>query len=102
MSIEYANQAALRRRSALRSGRYPIELVDRWVNEVETLIEHKNRVVPEPLITEIAGFLGLTDTGIYRRLRRSGKPEAGTLLEMLFLVEERLLWRATRLKKAWP
>jgi hypothetical protein len=102
MSIQYANEAALRRHSALRSRRYPIELVDSWVNEVETLIEHKNRVVPEPLITEIAGFLGQTDTRIYRRLRRNGKPDTGTLLEILFEVEERLLWRATRLKKAWP
>jgi hypothetical protein len=95
LSIQCANDAALRRRNALRSRRYPIELVDNWLTELENLMEHEDPVVPEPLIIEIAAFLGRLDPRLYRRLWSKGKRATTNVLDTLFEVEEVLLLRVS-------
>jgi hypothetical protein len=100
MSIRRSNEAALRRRNALLSRRHPIDVVDGWLGEVETLIEHNCPVVPEGLMTEIAAFLGRLDTRLWRldarlsrRLRRNAARETSIVLDVLFEAQELLLLR---------
>jgi hypothetical protein len=50
-----------------------------------------NPVVPEPLMTEIAGFIGRLDSRLYRRLQRRGARKTARVLSLLFEAEERLL-----------
>lgn len=91
MSIRFANEQALRRRNPLRSRRRPIQLIDHWLAQVETLIERNDRIVPEPLVGEIAGFLGELDPPLHRRLQRNSKREALRVLDVLFEAEEQFL-----------
>jgi hypothetical protein len=95
ISIRSANEAAVRRDNALFSRRRPVQLLDKWLSQVEFLIEHDERVVPEPLTAEIAGFLATLDTGLHRRLRRKGRLEAGQVLDVLFEAEELFLPRVS-------
>jgi len=91
VSIRRAHQLALRRRKARDTRRHPISLVDRWLSEVETLLEQNHQVVPMPLITEIAGFLRLLDGRLYQRLRSNDKRDSLQVLGVLFEAEEQLL-----------
>lgn len=91
MSIRFADEEALRRRNAVRSRRRPIQLIDHWLSQVETLIERDDRVVPEPLIGEIARFVRKLDPRLLGRLRRNSKREASRVLDVLFEAEEQFL-----------
>jgi hypothetical protein len=93
ISIRRANEAAARRGNELFSRRRPVQLLDKWLSQVETLIEHDARVVPEPLTAEIAGFIANLDPRLHRRLRRRGGLEAGQVLDVLFEAEEQFLPR---------
>jgi hypothetical protein len=93
MSIRRANDVAARRRDTRISRRYPIHLIDSWLGQLESLMEHDNPLVPEPLITEIAGFLGRIDARLYSRLRRNGARETSKVLDALFEAEEQVLSR---------
>jgi hypothetical protein len=93
-SIRRANEEASRRRTALISRRRPLRQLDHWLSQVETLLERNEPVVPEPLISEIAGFLGKLDPRLYRRLRRDRRRKASRVLDLLFEVEELFLPRA--------
>ena len=88
ISIQRANLEALRRRYAVVYGRRPIQQLDHWLNQVETLVARNDRVVPEPLISEIARFLGKFDPPLYRRLQSRGRPTATRVLNLLFEAEE--------------
>jgi hypothetical protein len=91
LSIRCADRAALLRRHAMFSRRHPLDLVDSWLSELEALMLQKKPVVPEPLMTEIAGFIGRLDARLYRRLQRSGARKTRLVLDMLFEAEEGLL-----------
>jgi len=91
MVIRRQNEEALRRRNAAVSGRRPIRLLDHWLDQVETLVERDDAVVPEPLIGEIAGFLGTFDSDLNRRLRSHGRRKASRVLDLLFEAEELFL-----------
>lgn len=93
MSIRRANEAALEHRQAVLSRRRPIRLLDHWVNQVETLIERNDPVVPESLIGEIGRFIGDLDPLMYRRMRRSGQDTATRVLDVLFEAEGQFLPR---------
>jgi hypothetical protein len=86
-----ANLEAQRRRDATVYGRRPIQLLDRWLDEVETLVEQNDTVVPEPLIGEIAGFLGRFDTRLFHRLQSQRRRKASRVLDVLFEAEELFL-----------
>lgn len=94
LTIRSANEEALRRRHALISRGRPIRLLDHWLSQVETLVERNDPVVPEPLIGEIAGFLGKLNPPLYRRLRKIGRRRATRVLDLLFEAEEQFLRRA--------
>ncbi len=94
MMIRSANEEAVRRRNELRSRRRPIQLLDHWLNQVETLIERNDAVVPEQLIGEIAAYLGKHNPNLYRRLRRNGRRKVSRVLDLLFEAEEQVLPRA--------
>lgn len=91
MSIARANDEAMRRRDALRLRRRPIELLDGWLNQVETLIERKDVVVPEPLASEISSFLGRLDLRAHPRHRKRERPKASRVLDLLFAAQEEFL-----------
>jgi hypothetical protein len=91
ISIGRANEVASRRRKARLARLLPRRLIDYWLSEVETLIERNEPRVPEPLMGEIAGFLGKQDPHLYRRLRRKGNVDALRVLDALFEVEEQFL-----------
>ena len=90
-TIRSANDEALRRRLLLRARRHPISLVDRWLGEVETLVEANQSPVPEPLVREISGFLQRLDGRLYLRLRRNRQRSSLKVLDVLFDAEEQLL-----------
>ncbi|HEX9100304.1 MAG TPA: hypothetical protein VF956_12520 [Candidatus Dormibacteraeota bacterium] len=91
ISIRRADEEAMRRRHALRARRRPIQLLDHWLSQVESLIERNDAVVPEPLVGEIARFLGKLNPRLHRRLRRNGRREAVRVLDVLFEAEEEFL-----------
>jgi len=93
-SIRSSNEDARRRSDAQRLRRLPIQLLDKWLSQVETLIERDDPVVPEPLIDEIAGFIGKMNPRLHVRLRRNGSPNASRVLEVLFDAEEQFLPKA--------
>ena len=95
ISIRHANEAAARRANALFSRRRPVQLLDNWLSQVETLMEHDERVVPEPLTAEIARFLATVDPRLHRRLKGNGGLEAGQVLDVLFEAEEQFLPRGS-------
>jgi len=68
-----------------------MQLLDHWLNEVEKLVERSQPVVPEPLMAQIARFLGKHDPRLYRRLRRKGNSDALHVLDALFKAEEHFL-----------
>src|SRR6185312_4742770 len=90
-TIRLADQLAVRQRDARERRRHPQSLVDRWLGEVESLLENDDKVVPMPLIKEIAGFLRLLDQGLYRRLRSNGERDTSRVLAVLFEAHQRLL-----------
>ena len=91
MTIRRANEDALRKRLVLRVRRHPVALVDRWLGEVETLVEANQSPVPEPLVREISGFLQRLDGRLYLRLRRNRQRSSLKVLDVLFDAEEQLL-----------
>jgi hypothetical protein len=96
ISIRRANEATVRRDNALFARRRPVQLLDGWLSQVETLLEHNEAVVPEPLINEIVGFLAQEDPRLHRRLRRKGRLEAWRVLDVLFEAEEQFLPRVAQ------
>lgn len=89
--IHLANDEALRRRDSLRLRRRPIQLLDNWLSQVETLMERDEPVVPERLIDEISGFIVQLSPRLHRRLRRNSGRNALRVLEVLFDAEEQVL-----------
>src|ERR1700694_1403481 len=96
ISIGHANEAARDRHDALLAHRRPVRLLDHWLNQVEMLMERNVGAVPEPLIGEIAGFLGEQDPLLYRRLRAKKQLRASQVLDLLFEAEEGVLPRVGR------
>ena len=91
VTIRRANQEALQKRLVLRARRHPVSLVDRWLGEVETLVEADQSPVPEPLVREISGFLQRLDGRLYHRLQRNRRRSPLKVLDVLFDAEEQLL-----------
>lgn len=67
--------------------------LDRWLNQVESMLEDDRRVVPEPLVKEIAGYLRDVDPKLHRALLRNRAREASRVLDVLFDAQEYLLPR---------
>jgi hypothetical protein len=79
------------RRRRLRARRADLRQVDLWLNEVEGMLEEDQRVVPEPLVREIAGFLREVDPRLHRALLRNRTREASRVLDILFDAQEYML-----------
>ncbi len=86
-----AEDAARRRRLLAR--RADMRQLDRWLNQVESMLEDDRRVVPEPLVKEIAGYLRDVDPKLHRALLRNRAREASRVLDVLFDAQEYLLPR---------
>lgn len=86
-----AEDAARRRR--LLAQRADVRQIDDWLNQVEGMLEDDQRVVPEPLVKQIAGFLREVDPKLHRALLRNRTREASRVLDVLFDAQEYLLPR---------
>jgi hypothetical protein len=86
------------RRSHRDGRRRDVRRLDRWLGQIETLLERDRTTVPEPLVGEIADFLIGVDPKLHRDLVRNGGREAVRVLDVLFEAQETLLPRvvATR------
>ncbi len=87
---ELRHQRMLARRADLRQ-------LDDWLNEVETMLEDDQRVVPERLVKEIAGFLREIDPKLHRALLRNRARDASRVLDILFDAQEYMLPRFTEI-----
>ena len=96
ISIGRADEVARLRNVAFLAHQRPVRLLDHWVNQVEMLMERHEPAVPEPLMGEIAGFLGELYPLLYRRLWANDKPRASHVLALLFEAEEACLRRVVR------
>ena len=83
---------AIRRRQTA-SRRAELRRLDTWLNDVEVMLEGDQRVVPEALVREIAGFLRGVDPKLHRALLRNRARDASRVLDVLFDAQEFLLPR---------
>ncbi len=81
------------RRQRLRAQRADVRQIDDWLNQVEGMLEEDQRVVPEPLVRQIAAFLRDVDPKLHRALLRNRAREASRVLDVLFDAQEYLLPR---------
>ncbi|HEX6548240.1 MAG TPA: hypothetical protein VF134_05820 [Candidatus Dormibacteraeota bacterium] len=79
------------RRQRVLAQRAELRQLDSWLNQVETMLEGDRRVVPEPLIREMAGFLREVDPKLHRALLRNRLRDASRVLDVLFDAQEYLL-----------
>ena len=79
------------RRQRMLARRAELRQVDGWLNQVEGMLEEDQRIVPEPLIKEIASFLREVDPKLHRALLRNRTREASRVLDVLFDAQEYLL-----------
>jgi hypothetical protein len=92
--IRRADQLAAERRHRLQERRASIEVLDRWLQEVEGMLEHDRHTVPEALVGEIGDFVGQIDPKLRNSLMRNADREAAAVLDVLFDAQEVVLPRA--------
>ncbi len=92
--IQHKADLDAERHRRMLARRREMRRVDGWLEAVETMLEDDRRVVPEPLVREIAGFLRTVDPKLHRSLLRNRAREASRVLDVLFDVQEVLLPRA--------
>jgi hypothetical protein len=89
--IRRTRAAEVARRQRLLAQRAELRQLDLWLNQVETMLEEDQRVVPEPLVREMATFLREVDPKLHRALLRNRLREASRVLDVLFDAQEYLL-----------
>lgn len=82
-----------RRRLAL-ARRESMRQLDRWLEQIEQMLEEDRREVPEAVVRDIGSFLRGFDNKLYRALLRNRTREASRVLDVLFDAQEALLPRA--------
>ena len=81
------------RRREMMERRAELRRLDTWLDDVEGMLEGDQRVVPEPLVKEIARFLREVDPKLHRTLLRNRTRDASRVLDVLFDAQEFLLPR---------
>jgi hypothetical protein len=89
--IVLAEQIDQRRRRETLDRKAAIRRLDRWLHQVETLLEANHRSVPEPLVKDIAGFVRTISPKLHRSLLRNREREASRVLDVLFDAQQHLL-----------
>ena len=89
IQVAAAQDQIRRRRQA--AGKEELRRVDRWLGDIEGMLEEDRKTVPEPLVKEIAGFLRGIDPKLHRNLLRNRTREAARVLDILFDAQEHLL-----------
>ena len=89
-----ADELAVERRRRLQERRGSIERIDRWLQEVECMLERDRHTVPEALVGEIGDFVGRIDPKLRNSLMRNGSGEPVAVLDVLFDAQEVVLPRA--------
>jgi hypothetical protein len=90
-----ADEVAAQRRRRLQERRDAVERLDRWLQQVETMLERDRNTVPEELLGEIGDFVGRIDPKLRTSLMGSGSREAVAVLDVLFDAQEVVLPRAS-------
>ena len=83
----------IQRRRLLLSRRESMRQLDRWLEQIEAMLEEDERTVPEPMVRDIATFLRSFDNKLHRSLLRNRAREASRVLDVLFDAQESLLPR---------
>jgi hypothetical protein len=89
-----ADELAAERHRRLLERRASIERLDRWLREVEGMLERDRQVVPEALVGEIGDFVERIDPKLHNSLKRMQGGEAVAVLDVLFDAQEVVLPRA--------
>jgi hypothetical protein len=89
-----ADELAAERRRRLLERRGAIDRIDRWLQEVECMLERDRRTVPEALVGEIGDFVGRIDPKLRNSLMRNEDREAAAVLDVLFDAQEVVLPKA--------
>jgi hypothetical protein len=89
-----ADVLASERRRRLQESRASIERLDRWLQEVECMLERDRHTVPEALVGEIGDFVGRIDPKLRNSLMRNEDREAAAVLDVLFDAQEVVLPKA--------
>jgi hypothetical protein len=89
-----ADELAAERQRRLHERRAAIERLDRWLQEVEGMLEHDRQVVPEDLVGEIGHFVERIDPKLRNSLKRMEERDAVTVLDVLFDAQEVVLPKA--------
>lgn len=91
-----ADDLEAERRRRLQERRASIERLDRWLQEVESMLERDRQTVPEALVGEIGAFVGQIDPKLRNSLKRMQGGEAVAVLDVLFDAQELVLPKAAR------
>jgi hypothetical protein len=83
-----ADEEAARRRRRLQERRESLERLDRWLEEVESMLERDRYTVPEALVGEIGDFVSRIDPKLRNSLMRNEDREAVAVLDVLFDAQE--------------
>ncbi|MBJ7598266.1 MAG: hypothetical protein JF922_09300 [Candidatus Dormibacteraeota bacterium] len=89
-----ADELAAQRRRQLQERRESIERLDRWLQQVECMLERDRHTVPEDLVGEIGDFVGRIDPKLRNSLMRNQDRQAAAVLDVLFDAQEVVLPRA--------
>ncbi len=89
--IRVKRQQDALRQLEMQERRREMRQLDRWLNQVESMLEDDRRVVPEPVVKEIASFLRELDPKLHRALLRNRERDASRILDILFDAQEALL-----------
>jgi hypothetical protein len=85
----HKNADELRRLKAAQRGQ--MRQLDRWLDQVEDMLEHDRKAVPEELVGEMAGFVFEIDPKLHRDLLRIRGRNAARILDLLFDAQEQLM-----------
>jgi hypothetical protein len=89
-----ADELTAWRRRRQQERRDSIERLDRWLDEVEGMLERDRHTVPEALVGEIGEFVGRIDPKLRNSLMRNADREAVVVLDVLFDAQEVILPKA--------
>ena len=81
------------RRRLMQARRESMRQLDRWLEQIEQMLEEDQRTVPETMVRDIATFLRGFDNKLHRALLRNRTREASRVLDVLFDAQESLLPR---------
>ena len=89
--IDLARKAHEARRRGLGASRRSLRQLDLWIEQLESMLERDERVVPEPFVKVVSRYVRPIDAKLYRSIRRNRERDAVKLLDTLFDAQQAVL-----------